>query len=71
MGWRPLLPTPAQVMIRWGLQHGMVVIPKSTNQERIQQNAEVFDFELETDELRLLDGLNEHLYTGWSPADVD
>lgn len=49
--------TPAQVMLRWALQHGTVVIPKSSREERIRENAQVFDFELTDDEMRTLDAL--------------
>ncbi|MGC4111806.1 MAG: aldo/keto reductase [Nocardioides sp.] len=49
--------TPAQVIIRWHLQHGIVVIPKSVNPERIRSNADVAGFELSTDEMRALDAL--------------
>jgi methylglyoxal/glyoxal reductase len=55
--------TPAQVMIRWALQHELVVIPKSVHQERIQENAAVFDFELSPADMYILDGLNEDYYT--------
>ena len=50
--------TPAQVLIRWSLQRGIVVLPKSTHRERIQENAHVFDFELGDGELSELDGLD-------------
>jgi diketogulonate reductase-like aldo/keto reductase len=49
--------TPAQVIIRWHLQHGIVVIPKSRNPERIRSNADVGGFELGTDDLAALDAL--------------
>jgi 2,5-diketo-D-gluconate reductase A len=49
--------TPAQVIIRWHLQHGVVVIPKSRNPERIRSNADVGGFELSADEMAALDGL--------------
>lgn len=62
--------TSAQVLIRWCLQHGMVVLPKSVREERIRENAAVFDFELSAAELRVLDGLNEDLHTSWDPSDV-
>jgi diketogulonate reductase-like aldo/keto reductase len=49
--------TPAQVIVRWHLQHGVVVIPKSRNAERIRSNADVAGFELTADDLAALDGL--------------
>jgi len=50
--------TPAQVMLRWGLQHGRSVIPKSTKASRIAENIDVFDFELSAAELAAIDGLD-------------
>jgi diketogulonate reductase-like aldo/keto reductase len=50
--------SPAQVMLRWGLQHGRSVIPKSVRPDRIAENLEVFDFELSADELSAIDGLD-------------
>jgi diketogulonate reductase-like aldo/keto reductase len=50
--------TPAQVMLRWGLQHGRSVIPKSTKPERIAENIDVFDFELSADEMAAVDALD-------------
>jgi 2,5-diketo-D-gluconate reductase A len=49
--------TPAQVIIRWHLQHGVIVIPKSRNPERIRSNADVAGFELSADDMAALDGL--------------
>lgn len=49
--------TPAQVIIRWHLQHGIVVIPKSRNADRIRSNADVGDFELSSDDMAALDAL--------------
>ncbi len=49
--------TPAQVLIHWALQHGTVVIPKSSNHGRIAANAQVYDFALTDGEMRELDGL--------------
>jgi diketogulonate reductase-like aldo/keto reductase len=50
--------TPAQVMLRWSLQHGAIVIPKSVHRDRIQANARIFDFELGADDMHALDGLD-------------
>jgi methylglyoxal/glyoxal reductase len=55
--------TPAQVLIRWSLQHNVVVIPKSIHEARIKENSQVFDFQLEPKDMKLLDSLNENLYT--------
>ena len=50
--------TPAQVMLRWAVQHGAIVIPKSSNEERIRSNAQIFDFELGDADMRELDALD-------------
>jgi len=49
--------SPAQVLIRWGLQHGLVELPKSVHPERIRQNADVFDFALSPAQMQELDSL--------------
>jgi diketogulonate reductase-like aldo/keto reductase len=48
----------AQILLRWNLQHGSIVIPKSTHLERIKENTEMFDFEISKDDMVLLDNLN-------------
>jgi diketogulonate reductase-like aldo/keto reductase len=50
--------TPAQILIRWSLQHGLIPIPKSSRKERIIENASVFDFLIEDDDMKLLDSLS-------------
>lgn len=59
----------AQVLIRWSLQHDLVVIPKSATPERIRENAEVYDFALDAAELAALDALDEGYRTSWDPTD--
>jgi 2,5-diketo-D-gluconate reductase A len=51
--------TPAQVIVRWHLQHGVVVIPKSAHRDRIRSNAEVDDVELSADDMAALDALGQ------------
>ncbi|MHC9297349.1 aldo/keto reductase [Mycobacterium sp. LTG2003] len=51
--------TPAQVLIRWSVQLGNIVIPRSANPDRIVSNLDVFDFELTEDEMATLNGLDE------------
>jgi diketogulonate reductase-like aldo/keto reductase len=60
--------TPAQVLIRWSFQKGLVVLPRSSNAGRIAENAAVFDFALDEDQIAALDALDEGLTTGWDPA---
>ncbi len=62
--------TPAQLMIRWGIEHGLVVIPKSTREERIRENSQVFDFDISDDDMRSLDSLNQDLRLNWDPTNV-
>jgi len=60
----------AQVALRWGLQHDFVVIPKSTNKERIFENANLFDFALSAEDMALMDSFDEDYWTiasAWNP----
>ena len=49
---------PAQIMIRWSLQHGLIPLPKSSNKNRIFENTKVFDFHIENDDMKVLDNLS-------------
>jgi diketogulonate reductase-like aldo/keto reductase len=60
--------TPAQVILRWHLQVGNVVIPKSATPERIRENFEIFDFELSEDDMAALERLDSGERTGPDPA---
>ena len=60
--------TSAQVLIRWSLEKGFIVLPRSSNADRIAENARVFDFALNDAQMAELDALDEGLTTGWDPA---
>jgi 2,5-diketo-D-gluconate reductase A len=62
--------TPAQVILRWNLQRGNVVIPKSVTPERIRENWEVLDFELPQDALKAIDALDTGERQGGDPQTV-
>jgi diketogulonate reductase-like aldo/keto reductase len=59
--------TPAQVMLRWQLQHGRSAIPKSTNPARIAENFDVFDFDLSAEQLSRIDALDTGVRNGPDP----
>jgi 2,5-diketo-D-gluconate reductase A len=59
--------TPAQVVLRWHVQRGDVVFPKSVSRQRMQENFELFDFELGTDDMATLTGLDRGERTGPDP----
>ncbi|MDQ7110730.1 MULTISPECIES: aldo/keto reductase [Staphylococcus] len=61
--------TPAQVIIRWNIEHGVVVIPKSVTPSRIEENLNVFDFELTKEHIERLDSLNEDKRIGPNPSE--
>jgi 2,5-diketo-D-gluconate reductase A len=60
--------TPGQIVLRWHLQNGNVVIPKSVTPARIKENIEIFDFELSDHDLSLIVGLENGTRTGEDPA---
>jgi diketogulonate reductase-like aldo/keto reductase len=59
--------TPAQVVLRWHLQLGVVTIPKSTQEGRIRENTDLFDFELEPEDMNRIDELNQNQRFGADP----
>ena len=62
--------SPAQIMLRWCVQNGFVVIPKSVTAERISANINIFDFTLDKDDLAKIKGINRNLRTCWDPTYV-
>ena len=59
--------TPAQVVLRWHIEMGLVVIPKTATLSRISENFAIFDFSLDTDDLAQLDSLETSLRLGGDP----
>lgn len=63
--------TPAQIVLRWDIQHGVVTIPKSVNKDRIEENAQIFDFALEEEDMKRLDQLHRGQRFGPDPDNFD
>jgi diketogulonate reductase-like aldo/keto reductase len=63
--------TPVQVTLRWQIQRGIVTIPKSANPDRIRDNAEIFDFELDDVQMEIMDSLDDSLRLGPDPDNFD
>lgn len=62
--------TSAQILIRWCLQHDLVVLPKSVRRERIVENADVFDFAIAGKDMDILDSLHQNFRVAWDPTEV-
>jgi len=60
----------AQILIRWCLQKGVIVIPKSIQKEHIKENANVFDFNISESDMIKLGNLNENYHSSWDPTHV-
>ena len=63
--------TPAQVLLRWGVQHDAVVIPKSSRRERIFENADIFDFEISEGDMETMNKLDENLRSSEDPNEIE
>ena len=63
--------SPAQIVLRWDLQHGVVTIPKSARPERIAENTAIFDFELSAEEMNQLNALDQGKRFGPDPANFN
>lgn len=63
--------SPAQIVLRWDLQNGVVTIPKSITESRIIENADIFDFELSAEDMEKISGLNQNKRFGPDPDNFD
>lgn len=62
--------TPAQIVLRWDIQKGVVTIPKSVKKERIISNADIFDFELSAEDMAKIDRLDQGKRIGFHPDEI-
>ncbi len=63
--------TPGQILLRWSHQHNVIVIPKSSNPERIKENADIFDFRIIEEDMDALNSLDESLRSSADPYTFD
>ncbi|MFQ3543421.1 aldo/keto reductase [Halobacillus rhizosphaerae] len=63
--------TPAQIILKWDLQHGIVTIPKSSNKDRQAQNADLYDFELTDEEIQQINELHKDNRIGFHPDEFN
>jgi diketogulonate reductase-like aldo/keto reductase len=62
--------TQAQILIRWNLQHGSVVIPKASSRNHLKENFNVFDFNISSEDMKKIDSLNRGVVVSWDPSDL-
>jgi diketogulonate reductase-like aldo/keto reductase len=62
--------TVPQIMLRWCIEYGVVALTKSTHEDRIKQNIDIFDFKLDADDMAKLKRLDKDYRTNWDPTDV-
>ncbi len=63
--------SPVQIVLRWDIQKGVVTIPKSVTPERIHHNADIFDFELSTEDMDKIDRLDKNVRMGADPDNIN
>jgi diketogulonate reductase-like aldo/keto reductase len=62
--------TPAQIILRWNIEHGISTIPKSSNKKRLQENFDIFDFSLSEEDVELMDSFNENFRVVEDPIEM-
>lgn len=68
--WNKYSKTPAQILLRWSMQHGVVPLPKSITMQRLRENISIYDFEISCQDMERLDHLNINYRTCWDPTDI-
>lgn len=62
--------TPAQIILRWNIEHGVSTIPKSSNKKRLQENFDIFDFTISKEDIELMDSFNESFRVVENPMEM-
>ena len=62
--------TPAQLLLRWNLQHRVIPLPKSKTISRIEENIKIFNFKISEEDMQELDSLNSGMRYSWDPTNV-
>ncbi len=62
--------TPAQILIKWVLEHKIIVIPKSEDQKHLNENIDIFDFTISSDDINTLNSLDEGFVVSWDPRNI-
>ncbi|HVX25366.1 MAG TPA: aldo/keto reductase [Parafilimonas sp.] len=62
--------TPAQIILRWNIQHGISTIPKSSNKKRLQENFDIFDFSISKEDIEFMDSFNENFRVVENPMEM-
>ncbi|XP_060939849.1 uncharacterized oxidoreductase ZK1290.5-like [Limanda limanda] len=63
--------TPAQICIRWSVQNGVITIPKSTKKEHVAENYQVLDFQLDEEDMLVINKMHDGRHVSWDPRDVE
>lgn len=63
--------TNAQIVLRWDFQNGVIIIPKSVHEERIKENSQIFDFEISSEDMMVINQLNQNRRFGLDPDNVN
>jgi diketogulonate reductase-like aldo/keto reductase len=60
-----------QIILRWNFQNGIIVIPKTSNKERLKHNIDIFDFNISTEDMKTIDGINKNFRVRYDPDNCD
>ncbi|CAF3462062.1 unnamed protein product [Rotaria sp. Silwood1] len=67
--YKRLSKTPAQILIRWSVQHGYITIPKTSKKSRLQSNADVFNWSIPDEDMKVLNALGDKPWScTWDPT---